>query len=198
VAVAEDGRNGEIRYLGEIDSLPATVEKVIGKLAERYAKLHICYEAGPTGYGLYRQVKALGHACAVVAPSLIPRKSGERIKTNRRDAVTLARALRAGDLTSVWVPDVIHEAVRDLSRAREAAGEDARNKRQQLLSFLLRHGRIFSGRKHWSLAHRRWLAEQKFEHPAHQIVFQDAIDAIEDGAARLRRLEAQLLALAPS
>lgn len=198
VAIAEDGRNGEIRYLGEIDSSPATVEKVIGKLAERYAKLHVCYEAGPTGYGLYRQVKALGHECAVVAPSLIPRKSGERIKTNRRDAVTLARALRAGDLTSVWVPDAIHEAVRDLSRAREAAGEDVRKKRQQLLSFLLRHGRIFSGRKHWSLAHRRWLAEQNFEHPAQQIVFQDAIDAIEDGAARLRRLEEQLLAIAPS
>lgn len=198
VAIAEDGRNGEIRYLGEIDSSPATVEKVIGKLAERYAKLHVCYEAGPTGYGLYRQVKALGHECAVVAPSLIPRKSGERIKTNRRDAVTLARALRAGDLTSVWVPDAIHEAVRDLSRAREAAGEDVRKKRQQLLSFLLRHGRIFSGRKHWSLAHRRWFAEQNFEHPAQQIVFQDAIDAIEDGAARLRRLEEQLLAIAPS
>jgi transposase len=166
VAIAEDGRNGEIRYLGEIDNSPATVEKVIGKLAERYAKLHVCYEAGPTGYGLYRQVKAVGHECAVVAPSLIPRKSGERIKTNRRDAVTLARALRAGDLTSVWVPDAIHEAVRDLSRAREAGGEDVRKKRQQLLSFLLRHGRIFSGRKHWSLAHRRWLAEQNFEHPA--------------------------------
>jgi transposase len=198
VAIAEDGRNGEIRYLGEIDNSPATVEKVIGKLAERYAKLHVCYEAGPTGYGLYRQVKAVGHECAVVAPSLIPRKSGERIKTNRRDAVTLARALRAGDLTPVWVPDAIHEAVRDLSRAREAAGEDVRKKRQQLLSFLLRHGRIFSGRKHWSLAHRRWLAEQNFEHPAQQIVFQDAIDAIEDGAARLRRLEEQLLAIAPS
>ncbi len=198
VAVAEDGRNGEIRYFGEIDSAPTTVEKVVGKLAARYAKLHVCYEAGPTGYGLYRQVKALGHECAVVAPSLIPRKPGDRIKTNRRDAVTLARSLRAGDLTPVWVPDAIHEAVRDLSRAREAAGEDVRKKRQQLLSFLLRHGRIFSGRKHWSLAHRRWLAEQKFEHPAQQIVFQDAIDAIEDGAARLRRLEEQLLAITPS
>jgi transposase len=98
----------------------------------------------------------------------------------------------------VWVPDAIHEAVRDLSRAREAAGEDVRKKRQQLLAFLLRHGRIFSGRKYWSLAHRRWLAEQNFEHPAQQIVFQDAIDAIEDGAARLRRLEEQLLALAPN
>jgi len=198
VAIADAGRDGEIRYFGEIDSSPATVEKVIGKLAKRYPTLHVCYEAGPTGYGLYRQVKALGHDCAVVAPSLIPRKPGERVKTNRRDAVTLARLFRAGELTSVWVPDAIHEAVRDLGRAREAAVADLRKKRQQLLSFLLRHGRIFSGRKHWSLAHLRWLAVQKFEHPAQQIVFQDAINAIEDAVARLRRLDQQLLAIVPS
>jgi transposase len=129
---------------------------------------------------------------------LIPRKPGERIKTNRRDAVTLARLFRAGELTPVWVPDAVHEAVRDLVRAREAASQDFRKKRQQLLSFLLRHGRIFSGRKHWTLAHLRWLAGQKFEHPAQQIVFQDAVDAIEDAAARLRRLDEQLLAIVPS
>jgi transposase len=102
---------------------------VIGKLAARYTRLHVCYEAGPTGYGLYRQVKALGHDCTVVAPSLIPRKPGERVKTNRRDAVTLARLFRAGELTSVWVPDAVHEAVRDLARAREAAAQDLRKKR---------------------------------------------------------------------
>jgi transposase len=198
VAIADGGHDGEIRYFGEIDSAPATVERVIGKLAERYTRLHVCYEAGPTGYGLYRQVKALGHDCTVVAPSLIPRKPGERIKTNRRDAVTLARLFRAGELTSVWVPDAVHEAVRDLVRAREAASQDCRKKRQQLLSFLLRHGRIFDGRKHWSLAHLRWLAGQKFEHPAQQIVFQDAVDAIEDAAARLRRLDVQLAAIVPS
>ena len=175
LAVAEGGRNGEVRYLGEIDSSPATVEKVIGKLAARYTKLHVCYEAGPTGYGLYRQVKALGHGCTVVAPSLIPKKPGDRIKTNRRDAVTLARLHRAGELTRVWVPDAIHEAVRDLARARETAAEDLRKKRQQLLAFLLRHGRLFEGLKHWTLAHLRWLAQQRFEHPAQQIVFQDAI-----------------------
>ncbi len=197
VAIADGGRDGEVRYLGEVDSSPGTIEKVIGKLANRYAKLHICYEAGPTGYGLYRQITALDHDCMVVAPSLIPRKPGERVKTNRRDAVTLARLLRAGELTSVWVPDAVHEAVRDLARAREAAAADLRKKRQQLLSFLLRHGRIFSGRKHWSLAHLRWLASQKFEHPAQQIVFQDAVDAIEDAAARLRRLDQQLLAIVP-
>ena len=194
VAIADARRDGEIRYFGEIDSSPAAVGKLIGKLAERYATLRFCYEAGPTGYGLYRQVKALGYDCPVVAPSLIPRKPGERIKTNRRDAVTLARLFRAGELTAVWVPDAVHAAVRDLSRAREAAAADLRKKRQQLLSFLLRHGRMFSGRKHGSLAHRRWLAGQTFEHPAQQIVFQDAVDAIEDAAARLRRLDEQLLA----
>jgi transposase len=198
VAIADAGRDGEIRYFGEIDSSPATIAKVIGKLAERYDRLHICYEAGPTGYGLYRQVRALGHDGTVVAPSLIPKKPGERVKTNRRDAVTLARLFRAGELTSVWVPDAVHEAVRDLVRARHAAAEDLRKKRQQLLSFLLRHGRIFIGRKHWSLAHRRWLAGQKFERPAQQIVFQDATDAIEDATTRLQRLDEQLGAIVPS
>ena len=144
VAVADGGRDGEIRFLGAIDSSPATVERLIGKLAGRYETLRVCYEAGPTGYGLHRQVRALGHDCTVVAPSLIPRKPGERIKTNRRDAVTLARLFRAGELTAVWVPDAVHEAVRDLVRAREAAAADLRKKRQQLLSFLLRHSRIFT------------------------------------------------------
>jgi transposase len=198
VAIAEGGRTGEVRYVGEIDSSPAAVEKLIGKLAGRYARLHVCYEAGPTGYGLYRQIKALGHACTVVAPSLIPKKAGERIKTNRRDAVTLARLLRADELTAVWVPDSIHEAVRDLTRAREGASEDLRKKRQQLMAFLLRHGRTFSESKHWSLAHRRWLAEQAFDHPAQQIVFQDAIHAIESAATRLHGLDEQLVAIVPS
>ena len=198
VAIADSGRAGEVRFLGDVASSPATVMRLIRKLASRYAKLHFCYEAGPTGYGLCRQIHELGHDCIVVAPSLIPKKPGERVKTNRRDAVTLARLLRAGELTAVWVPDATHEAVRDLVRAREAAAQDLRRKRQQLLSFLLRHGRIFDGRKHWTMAHRRWLADQKFDHPAQQIVFQDGIDAIEDGIVRLRRLEEQLVAIVPS
>jgi transposase len=198
VAVAESGRRGEVRFLGDVASSPARVERLTRKLAGRYDKLHFCYEAGPTGYGLYRQLRELGHDCAVVAPSLIPKKPGERIKTNRRDAVTLARLLRAGELIAVWVPDATHEAVRDLVRAREAAAQDLRRKRQQLLSFLLRHGRIYDGRKHWTLAHRRWLAGQSFTHPAQQIVFQDAIEAIEEALARLRRLEQQLVAIVPN
>jgi transposase len=192
VAIADGGRGGEVRFLGDISSSPGTVERLIRKLAGRYGKLHFCYEAGPTGYGLYRQIRALGHACLVIAPALIPKRPGERVKTNRRDAVTLARLHRAGELTGVWVPDAVHEAVRDLVRAREAAADDLRRKRQQLLSFLLRHGRIYSAGGHWTLAHRRWLAKQAFEHAAQQIVFQEAIDTIADAAQHLRRLEQQL------
>ena len=158
VTIAEGGRSGEVRFIGEIENKPATIERTIKTLDERYAPLHLCFEAGPTGYGLCRQVRDLGHDCMVVSPSLIPRRSGERVKTNRRDALTLARLHRAGELTGVWVPDAVHEAVRDLVRAREAAADDLRRKRQQLLSFLLRHDRIDDGGGHWTLAHRRWLA----------------------------------------
>jgi transposase len=135
VALAESGRQGEVRYLGEIEASPEAVRKLITRLAARHGKLHVCYEAGPngklhvcyeagpTGYGLYRQIVALGHACTVVAPSLIPRKPGDRVKTNRRDAVSLARLLRAGELTAVWVPDEGHEAcVTWCGRARRRSG----------------------------------------------------------------------------
>src|SRR5579864_6136434 len=118
VAVADSGRRGEIRYLGEFDTSPEAVTKLVRKLADRHETLHFCYEAGPTGYGLYRQIVALGQSCTVVAPSLIPRRPGERVKTNRRDAQALARLHRAGELTAVWVPDETHEAVRDLVRTR--------------------------------------------------------------------------------
>jgi len=197
VAIAEGGRTGEVRFLGDVENSPLPIERTIKRLAGRYDRLHICFEAGPTGYGLYRQIQALGHECMVVAPALIPKRSGERIKTNRRDAVTLARLHRAGELTGVWTPDAAHEAVRDLVRAREAATDDLRRKRQQLLSFLLRHSRIYSGGGHWTMAHRRWLANQKFEHAAQQIVFQEGIDAIEDAVQRLRRLEKQLALIVP-
>ena len=198
VAVAEAGRGSEVRFLGEVENAPARIERLINKLATRHGKLQVCFEAGPTGYGLYRQVRALGHDCLVVAPALIPKRAGDRVKTNRRDAVTLARLHRAGELTGMWVPDAVHEAIRDLVRAREAAMEDLRRKRQQLLSFLLRHGRIYSGGGHWTLAHRRWLARQAFNHPAQQIVFQEAVNAIEDAAQRLRRLEEQVAVIVPT
>jgi transposase len=134
----------------------------------------------------------------VVAPALIPKKPGDRVKTNRRDAVTLARLLRAGELTAIWVPDPIHESMRDLVRARDAAAADLRKKRQQLHSFLLRHGRIFPGDNHWTSAHARWLAAQKFDAPAQQIVFQEAVDSIADALLRLRRLDGEIVKLVPS
>src|SRR3954452_9900736 len=121
VAVAEDGRQGEIRFLGEIDNTPEAVRRLVNKLASRHSELLFCYEASPTGYGLQRQISALGHECVVIAPSLIPKRLGERVKTNRRDALTLARLHRAGELTAIWVPDPGHEAVRELVRAPDAA-----------------------------------------------------------------------------
>ena len=124
VAIAEAGRQGEVRYLGEFDNTPDAVAKLVRKLGDHYETLHFCYETGPTGYGLYRQILAMGHGCTVAAPSLIPRRPGERVKTNRRDALSLARLLRAAELTAVWVPDETHEAVRDLVRTRAMAIED--------------------------------------------------------------------------
>jgi transposase len=188
VAVAEDGRQGEIRFLGEIDNTPEAVRRLVSKLSGKHRELLFCYEAGPTGYGLHRQISALGHECAVIAPSLIPKRPGERVKTNRRDALTLARLHRAGELTAIWVPDPGHEAVRELVRAREAAMEDLREKRQHLQSFLLRHGRTFSGRKPWTRAHARWLSELTFEHPAQYLVLREYRQAVEDAEARLDRL----------
>src|SRR5690349_24856083 len=114
VAVAEPGRSGEVRFRGEIANRPEAVRQLIERLAGKHGRLRVCYEAGPCGYGLHRQITALGHDCTVVAPSLIPRKPGERVKTNRRDALTLARLLRAGELAAVWGPVLTHGAMRDL------------------------------------------------------------------------------------
>ena len=166
VALAEGGRRGEVRFFGTIANRPEAVRKLVDKLAGRHARLAFCYEAGPTGYGLYRQIQALGHHCQVVAPSMVPVRPGGHIKTDRRDATTLAALFRAGELTAIWVPDAAHEAMRDLVRARHSAMEGVRRARQQLLSFLLRHGRIYPTKRHWTRAHRRWLAEQRFEHPS--------------------------------
>ena len=117
------------------------MRRVIQRIAGKFDRVHFCYEAGPTG-GLYRLIHSLAHKCTVVAPSLIPRKPGDRVKTNRRDSVSLARLLRAGELTAVWVPDEGHESMRDLVRARAAAVEMLRVHRQQVSAFMLKHGRI--------------------------------------------------------
>ena len=197
MAVAEPGRLGEVRFQGDIANQPDAVRRLVERLGKKHGQLSFCYEAGPCGYGLHRQITALGHDCTVVAPSLVPQRAGERVKTNRRDAVTLARLHRAGELTPIWIPDPTHEAMRDLVRARTAAMEGVRRARQQLQGFLLRHGRLFAGRKTWSPAHRRWLAGLRFAHPAQQIVLQEQIDAIAEAERRRDRLDAQIRELAP-
>jgi transposase len=198
VAIADDGRDGEVRYFGEIENSPEAVKKFVTKLSRRYDRLHFCYEAGPTGYGLHRQLTDLGHICDVVAPTMIPKRTGDLVKTNRRDAVTLVKLLRAGELRRIWVPDTIHEAVRDLARARETAMRDLKVKRQQLLSFLLRHGRNYPDEKNWTKMHARWLTAQSFTHPAQRIVFQDQMEAIHAAQVRLTTLEQQLRDIVPS
>lgn len=195
VAIAESGR-GEVRFVGEIDNTPEATRQLVKKLCKRYGALHFCYEAGPTGYGLYRQLRSLGHDCMVVAPSLIPRKAGDRVKTNRRDAMSLARLLRSGDLTAVWVPEATHEALRDLVRVREAACRDLRVKRQQISSFLLRHGRSFD-RKTWGRSHAVWLAKQNFDHQAQTIAFHDMVEAARSARTRLLNLEAEIAHFVP-
>jgi transposase len=189
VAIAEPGRGGEVRYLREIENTPAATARLVKKLSERYGKLKFCYEAGPTGYGLHRQITGLGHECMVVAPSLIPRKPGDRVKTNRRDAMSLARQLRAGDLTAVWVPDARHEAIRDLTRAREAAVDDRQQKRQQVSALLLRLGLHYPGKTTWGTAHLRWLAGLRLAHLEQRIVLEELLLAVRQAADRIKRLE---------
>jgi transposase len=189
IAIADGERGGEVRYLGEVDSSPASMTRIVRRLVEKYGRVQFCYEAGPTGYGLYRLITALGHDCAVVAPSLIPRRPGERVKTNRRDAVALAKLLRAGELTAVWVPDEGHEAMRDLVRARSAAVETLRVHKQQVSAFMLKHGRHYPRKKAWSMRYLRWLQGQHFDHPAHQIVLQEMLEAVRLAKERVERLE---------
>jgi len=196
VALAETGKRGEVREHGKIANTPAALTTLACKLARAGAELRFCYEAGPCGYGIERQLTAAGHGCVVVALSLIPRKPGERIKTDRRDAINLAKLHRAGELTPVWVPDPAHEAIRDLVRARLAAVRTLRQARQQLSGFLLRHGHHYN-RPAWTLMHRRWLAGLKFEHAVHHLVLEDCIAAVEAATARRDRLEAHIEAALP-
>ena len=189
VAVADAGRDGEVRFYGEVDASPESMRRLAARLAGKYQRLHFCYEAGPTGYGLHRLLTGLGHACVVVAPSLIPRKPGDRIKTNRRDAVSLARLLRAGELTPVWIPDPTHEAIRGLVRARAAAAKEVGAKKRQVGAFLLRHSRLFPRKKSWGARYRRWLQEQSFEHPADQIVLQELVEDVRLAEERQARIE---------
>lgn len=187
VAVAELG--GEVRSLGVIPNRAESVRRLVGKLGKPQ-QLRVCYEAGPTGYVLYWQLSELGVHCDVVAPTLVPVKAGDRIKTDRRDAEKLARCYRAGDLTAVWVPDAAHEALRDLVRARLAAKRDQLRARHRLGKFLLRQGRRASdGTTVWTSKHLAWIKQQHFEHAAQQATLVDYLHEVEHVAERIVRLE---------
>jgi transposase len=187
VAVAEP--TGEVRSLGVMPNRSESIRRLVKKLGPA-EQLRVCYEAGPTGYVVYWQLTALGVRCEVVAPTLVPVKAGDRVKTDRRDAEKLARCYRAGDLTAVWVPDASHEALRDLVRAREAAKKDQLRARHRLGKFLLRHGRRPSERMTpWTQRYLTWIKAVHFEQPAQEATLLDYLHEVEHAVTRIERLE---------
>lgn len=196
VAVADGGSRAEARRYGVIPNTAEALRKLVRRLG-RPKTLNFVYEAGPNGYGIYRELVALGANCQVVAPSQTPQRSGRRIKTDRRDAASLARLHRAGELTPVWVPDEQTEAMRDLTRAREDARYAQTRAQQRLNAFLLRHGRIYPGKTRWNRTHVRWLREQSFAHPSQQICLEEYLEAVEEAARRVQRYDEQIRQLMP-
>jgi transposase len=191
VSVAEAGA-GEVRHLGEIEATPEAVAKLVKRLHKDGGKLLFCYEAGPCGYGLYRQLRVLGESCRVVAPSMIPKKAGDRVKTDRRDSLNLTRLLRSNDLTAVWVPAEPQEALRDLTRAREDQVGMLHRAKQHLQALLLRHGKVFPGKNPWTQAHERWLEAVRFDQPLQQIVFQEAMDLVHHLGRRIQEMDREI------
>jgi len=190
IAVAVADEDGEVLSLGKLPNRPQYIAKLMKKLRKDRQTLRVCYEAGPCGYALYWQLTGMGVECEVIAPTLIPVKSGDRVKTDRRDAKKLARLYRAGELTAVWVPDAEHEALRDLVRAREAAKRDQLRARHRLAKFLLRRDvRRPEKMGRWTTKHRQWLGSLKFAHPAQEATFLDYLHEVDHAADRLVRLE---------
>jgi len=192
IAVADAPRDAEIRHIGSIKGDLASLDKSLRKLVSRGQPLHIVYEAGPCGFVIWRHLSAQGLHCEVVAPSSIPRAPGDRVKTDRRDAMLLAKLARAGDLSVVRVPDGVDESVRDLVRAREDAVREQRNGRHRLKALLLRNGIPYTGKTSWTAAHLRWLAKVNLAYPAQQIAFQEYLHSITESSARIARLEQAL------
>jgi len=192
IAVADAGRDGEVRHVGTIGGDLVALDKALRKIVSKGHRLHVVYEAGPCGFVIWRHLAAKEIACEVVAPSSIPKRASDRVKTDRRDALMLARLSRSGDLTPVRVPGAADEAVRDLVRAREDAVRECRNARHRLKALLLRNGITYVGKSSWTAAHLRWLATLKLEHAAQQIGFQEYLHAITEASARIARLEQAL------
>lgn len=191
VAVAEEGQ-AEAVALGTFPHDVPRVLKQLSKLVDDVSRLRVCYEAGPTGFGLCRRLKAAGIDCSVVAPALVPQQAGVRVKTDRRDAARLAHFLRSGDLTEVWMPDEKTEALRDLERLRDDAKNAERVARQQLDKFLLRNERVFRDGRNWTLKHMAWLKQQKFDDPIKQCVMDESVKAVEDATERVKRLSKEI------
>jgi transposase len=198
VAYVGEERGAEVTSLGTVGTRQCDIDKLIRRLQAKGKLLHFVYEAGPCGYWLYRYLTKKNLKCWVVAPSCIPKKAGDRVKTDRRDAVQLARLLRSDDLTPVYIPSVEDEAIRDLVRAREDALKDLKAAKVRLKAFLLRQDIRYEGRANWGAAHLRWLAEVVCPTPAQQIVFQEYVRAVTEHTERLQRLEAELQTLVPT
>lgn len=194
VAYIEDQRGAKPIHLGRQPSSKIAIKKLARQFESKYpdATLHFVYEAGPCGYWIYRLLTSLGHCCYVVAPSLIPKKPGDRVKTDKRDAMMLAKLLKSEDLTPIYVPEPEDEAVRDLSRAREVAMKDLKDAKYQLKAMLLRNNINCKTKDNWSAAHLRWLTELVLPHPAQQIVLQEAIQTITERISRIERLDNEL------
>src|SRR6266540_1778063 len=192
VAYIAQEYHAEVVSLGTIGTRQCDIDQLIRQLQSKTSHLVFVYEAGPCGYGLYRYLTTKGHRCWVVAPSFIPKKAGDRVKTDRRDPMQLARLMRSGDLTPVYVPAVDDEAIRDLSRAREDTLRDLKAAKLRLKAFLLRHDIRYTGRANWSPAHLRWLSEVVCPTPAQQIVFQEYVQTVTEQTERLGRLELEL------
>ena len=198
IALADAGRDEDVRYYGKIGGDIESLLKAVRKLQSSGATLRFVYEAGPCGYEIYRSLTKQGFDCVVIAPSLIPKKSGDRIKNDRRDALGLARLHRAGELKAVYVPTEEDEAMRDLTRTREDAVKALRVSRQVLLAFLLRLGYRYSGQSHWSKTHVNWIADIKMPHRAQQIALQEYVHSVKENAERVDRLTKQIQELSLS
>lgn len=192
IATADEGRNGELRHVGQIGGDLAALDKALRRLVSRGHRLHVVYEAGPCGFVIARHLACQGIDCRVVAPSSIPRRPGDRVKTDRRDALMLARLARAGELAPVRVPELADEAVRDLVRARDDAVREQRNARHRLKALLLRNGIAYAGKAAWTPAHLRWLSSLTLPLAAQQIAFQEYLHGITESGARIARLEQAL------
>jgi len=197
LAIAEGKPQGEIRLFGTITNDLHAVERALTRIRKAHpgASLEVAYEAGPCGFGLARRLQQLDVPCLVAAPSLIPKRPGSPFKTDPRDACSLARLLRAGELTAVYIPEPTDEAIRDLCRARTDAVDDLRRCRQRLKSFLLRHGYRYQGKANWSQPHLRYLRELVLPHPAMKTILEEFLQGIDAAHQRVQRIEASLVSL---